>query len=847
MSLTAEEITLIKGHGVSNPEVIFIIDHPHGDDYKTGYVLSGASGNTLKGLMKDVGIFIDSYYRTSLLKTEPIATQDQAKKRAPAPVEIVEDPSAAKSKGKKKKAAESRDYVSINTRLVNEQSKFIINEINDLNPNLLVPLGELSFNFLTGLRGITKFRGSVLQTTPLLNEPSYGLKRQYKVLPVLGPYPYLNQNYKMRMISKLDLSRILKYSTDLQPQENLIRPWVCKTPGEFRAFIERHYSKSSLLTFDIETFLQIPTCISFSFDGIEGCCVPLLDKSIDKDNRALLWMLVARLLASPIAKGNQNIKYDLSKLQRWGFYVENVVDDSMLAAGCIYCEFPKNLGFLTSIYTELPYFKDEGKEYDPNTNRGGQTYLYCAKDSIAAYQIITTQREETKELGVDYVYRQLIRCLPIYRRAEERGIRIDSIKREQLRAKYRNLYEIEVLKFRSLAGNYSLNPLSSVQMNTLVFKEFGYETGQYVSGTDEESLEWLINSAEHRSFISRDCLKTIINCRKLHKVIEIIELQLHPDERFRCEFNLAGTETGRSSGGKSTDQLLILLPKNKYKLKNLGHSLQTIGKHGFAIDGVTYGKDIRDMFVPTRGYRFVEVDLSGAEARVDRVLSGNYDMAVFDNPGIHKLTGSWLYNCEPSEIKKNTLVEVSPNLFVDRYHESKTVRHAGERNMKADRLVMMIGRTRTDCQELLNKFHGEQPEIRATYHRSIINAINETRNLIMPNGRRRDFFDRIDYSAYNEGISLYPQAIVSDQTKFLGIAPTFEEFEWAEMLVEAHDGCLAEVPIGREEEFAVKYKANIEQPIDFRFGSIKRDYNLIIPAEGEMGDSWGAMKGMKLG
>lgn len=812
------EKVLCRGHGSSNPQAILVIDHPQGDDYKTNYALTGASEYTVKGFMREVGLYFENFYCTSLIKVPPIVTLDSCK---------------GQGGGTKK-------YQATNQPLVEKYNEILINEINLLEPNLLIPLGELSFNFLTGLSGIRKYRGSVLLSNPLLG--NIGLKKQVKVFPILGPYPYLNQDYRMRMISKLDFSRVDKYFRDAQPPENLINVWVCRTPGALRSFIERSYKEEGFLTFDIETFMQIPVCISFCFNGKEACTVPLIDKSIDRDSLALMWMLVARLLKSKIKKGNQNIKYDWKILERWGFEVLNVVSDTMLAAGCIYPEFPKNLGFLTSIYTELPYHKDEGHELDPTKNVQDRFYLYCAKDSLTDWQIQQKQNEEMLEVGVYPVYSNLIKLLPVYRRMEDRGIRIDHEKRDQLTAKYLTLFEIESIKLRTLVGQSNLNPLSSVQMNRLVFEEFKYELGRYVNGTDEESIEWLILNANHQSYLAKDALKMILNCRKLHKVLEILQLMLHPDGRFRCEFNLAGTETGRTSAGKCTDQLLIQMPNNKIKVKNLGHSLQTIGKHGFSIDGVTYGRDVRDMYVPSFGYSFVEADLSGAEARVDRVLSGNFDMEVFTNPGIHKLTGSWLYNCLPTEIKKNVLVDGK-----DRYHEAKTLRHGAERNLGANRLVMMIARPLNKCKELLETVHRNEPEIRQVYHRSIIQTLQETQCLIMPNGRRRDFFDRVGPEMFNEGFSLYPQAIVSDQTKFQGILPTYSEFLWAELLTEQHDGTLGEVPIGREEEFLVSYKKNIEVGIDFRQGSIKRDYELIIPCESSMGENWGAMKEVEVG
>ena len=129
--------------------------------------------------------------------------------------------------------------------------------------------------------------------------------------------------------------------------------------------------------------------------------------------------ITAKLLSSPKSKGNQNVKYDWKIAERWGWRVENVVDDTMLAASTLFCEFKKNLGFLTSIYTDIPYFKDEGKtpgfQKDPKKNK---FYLYCAKDTIASFQIREQQIQEVKQQGVEYVYRKLVELTPVYMKME---------------------------------------------------------------------------------------------------------------------------------------------------------------------------------------------------------------------------------------------------------------------------------------------------------------------------------------------------------------------------------------------------------------------------------------------
>jgi DNA polymerase-1 len=562
---------------------------------------------------------------------------------------------------------------------------------------------------------------------------------------------------------------------------------------------------------------------------------------------------VAKLLKSPIPKVNQNIKYDKRILERWGFEVNNVVGDTMLASSTLYCEFPKNLGFLTSVYTELPYFKDEGKRFDPEKTQRGQYYKYNAKDSLAAHQIYKIQQNELDELKVRQVYENLVRVMPIYSKMEDRGIRIDKQEQLKLLCKYESLYHIHELMLRALLNRNYFNPLSPKQCVDVIFTELKYSkvrgmksTKDGGPSTDEESLDLLLVNGESNVTNAKLILKAIVAARKIHKVIEILQLHLHPDDRMRCEWNLAGTENGRTSASETTDQYIYLDDKGKVKVINLGHSLQTIGKHGFMIAGVTYGKDLRSMFVPSPGFTFVEADLKGAEARVDRILAGNYDMSIFDGPGIHKLTASWIYDCQPSDIQKNVLID-----GVDRYHMGKTVRHAGERNMTPDRLVMITQRPLYECRQILNKFHESEPFIRKVFHNEIRKALDAPEHcLVSPNGRRRDFFDRIDKSTYNEAISFLPQTIVSDQTKFAGILKTFSEsgiYEWASLLAEQHDGVLAEVKSDRVYEYAELYKTNIEsEPIDFKTCTLSRDYQLVIPCEISVGDNWYNMKEVEL-
>jgi uracil-DNA glycosylase len=787
------------------------------EDINTGYALSGSVERTLRGFCNDNKLKYDEFYKTLLIK------ERTNQKKWEANVELLTD----------------------------QYKEILLGEIRTIRPNIIVPIGELAFRFSTGLEGIRKFRGSIIPSRTDLVETSL------RTIPILGPNPYINEDYKLNFIARLDFSKIAKTKDCTDKIEEIGKVWIAHTAESFRNFCERHYRKASFVILDIETYCGIPTCISFCFDGKESCTVPLLDRNISFGERVLLIHEVAKLLASDLPKVNQNIKFDWKKLERFGFYVKNICGDTLLATSCIYCEFPKNLGFLTSIYTDMPYFKDEGKQFDPAIHNRERLYLYCAKDSLATHKIYVSQMVEIKEQGVEAVYNKLIEILPVYKKMEENGIRIDQEQQERLILKYESLFDIQKLKFQYLVGERA-NPLSDDQVRRIVYDELKYKrvegvkrTKSGADATDEESLEILMWAGTANSSIrdGTEILKSVIACRKLHKVLEYLYSPIHPDGYARCEFNLAGAETGRTTTGKTTDSLVIYDRKSSkkglFKNVDLGRSFQNIGKHGFEIEGTTLGKDLRSMFVPSRGYSFVECDLSQAEARVDAVLASDLDiLSVFDGPiGIHRLTGSWLYDCPPEEIKKGILIN-----GVDRYHEAKTARHAGERNMKETRLMMMIKRPKGECIKILNKFHAKQPSIRAVFHKEVYENVQKHKLLIAPNGRRHDFFghQRELYDMVNRGISFLPQAIVTDYLKD-PLREIYDTHDWARPLNEQHDGFLSEVPVGREEEHAELTKRLTMKPINFKTCSLSRDYELVIPMKCESSETnWAEMEELKI-
>ena len=794
---------MIQAHGKSGAEIFLVEDSASNEDILSGYALSGTAERTLRHFFSLHKYDLNQTWRTLLYKERLNYN--------------------GKNKKKFKEAIEQTNPESTN---------ILFDELISIRPNIIVTLGELSLNLLTGQRSITKYRGSILPLRPDIQSKIND--RAVKVIPALGPR-LLNENYPARVYTKVDLAKVVKYAGNTEFINPDGRIWVARTGAEFQNYLNRQKWENNYVVFDIETTYGIPTCISFSFGDDEAVCVPLLDNTIDGCDRVVLHQLVARILKSKIGKVNQNIKYDVTILERFGFMVKNITGDTVLRSGLIYPELPKNLGFLTSIYTEMPYHKDEGKDFE-SSNRN-RLYLYCAKDSLATRRIYDQQELELEESGLQCLYKERIMPLFfIYKAMDSNGILVDDLARQKLRLKHEFLLNLNTNTLMKITER-DFNPRSPKQCGQLIYEELRYPARKKDDNykTDEDTLEELLILAESKFKEGPEILRLIIVCRKIAKLLEYINTPLHLDNRLRGSFNLAGTETGRTNCGKSLDRLLLLDDKGNYALETVGRSLQTITKHGFRIGSDIFGSDLRSMFVPTPGFIFVEADLSQAEARVDAVLAKDWDLLEqFDKPpGVHKLAAGWLYDKDPNEIKKGSL----------EYQMGKTARHSAERNIGAKHLAISMHISLEESSRILAKFHQKCPNITNIFHRDIKDFLSKNGYLRCPNGRRRDFFGRPgDIGTINEAISYIPQAVVSDQNKFsfIGIK---EEMPQVRYLMESHDSSLVEIRKDALEVYAAIVNKWLVTDIDFRGCSISRDYCLRIPCEIEYSETnWQEMK-----
>lgn len=787
----------ISSHGPTQSSIAIVTDYPSKEEVLLHLACSGKIGNLIAFFLKKAGYNYDECYKTSVIKG-PIPGVETRNKR---------------TRSKLIKAAYNDSYLDL-----------LKKEFTHVRPNVIMAVGELALNVLCNHYGIHKYRGSILSLSSKWDE----LKLDAKIIPVLHPRDIWEQ-YEAMSYSQLDwkkINRVINLQGRFHPEEML---WICRTPEALTTYWKRA-REGEFLTFDIETHFGYISCISFCTDGREAISVPLLD--VDGTlSSIMLWRQIDLILRSPIPKVNQNLKFDVWFLHKWGFQVANIHDDTLILAHNCYPELPKRLDFLTSIHTLYPFYKDEGRDFVAGRDAYDQLYLYNAKDALVTWQIYDSQRKDAKELKVwDFHRRNYFSGNPtlydIYIKMEKLGIRVDEAKRQQLLNKYKQLEQLHQNNLNKVLGK-ELNINSPKQVGQFIYevlkvplRKHVTESGESVYSTDKETLEDLyINHISDPNI--KTYLREIIILRKVKKILEFLNIEIHPDGRLRTSYKLHGTKSGRTSTTTTPDRKYFITDKGLIDYTEYGIAFQTIPKRGYEAEeweGEVFGADIPSIFVPSPGYSFLEIDGKSAEALVVFILANDIESYQFALDGtLHKLTASWMLNKPIDTISK-----------YEREIYGKRPRHAGHYDMGPYRLSLMIHKPVEECEKLLDIFHTKAPRIRSIFHTSIRELLNRYGVVFTPLGRRRDFFSRKGDEVYKSAYSYIPQSLVSDHTKFS--MPMFAQYD-VRLLAEKHDGIFMEVPSEKLVDIARELKRIYERPINMRNGSIPREFDLIIPAE----------------
>lgn len=734
-------------------------ESPGEQEIKEGIPFVGPSGRILDGLLRDAGIVREQCYITNVVNWRP------------------EHP------------FESFYTDDSHRSAYDESVRQLHRTISNVNPNVVVCLGEHALRAVTGNEGISKWRGSVVS----------GITG-HKCIATFHPAA-IAREWSFRAATLIDFQRVLVESAFPEIRQQERRLETCRQRDSVLEAIKQ-CGEAEYVTFDIETEANQITAIALSPSNRPdwAVCIPFWfggsGSLWSQEDEVAIWEALRTLLTdSRIGKIGHNVSFDIEFIERsLGWRVGPIAFDTMLGMHCLYPELPKALSFAVSIYTDHPYYKADLHSKDAET-----FFRYNATDACLTAEIALKLMQEIKEDGLWQFYHDYIHGLidPLLA-MQKRGVGYDYLKRNSIKKRMQE--EVAVLTKNLIASvGHELNINSPKQMKEWLYGELKYKTktkkrkstGEETITADEDALEDLYRETKDER------LKTIIKIREKTKIISTyLDMRLDEDKRIRCTYNITGTETGRLSSSAT--------------LRGTGGNLQNIPNGG-----------IRSLFVADEGCVFINADLSQAEARVVAYLAGEQRLIrVFEEGGdIHRKNAAVIFKCQESEVTD------------EQRQLAKRVVHASNYGMGPITFAKQCGIETAQAKKLLNQYFATYPEI-ANWHLDIASQLRRFRTLTTPFGRKRTFFDRYNEQLVKKGLAFIPQSTVAD---IINQAMICAHKKGIELLLQVHDSLLVQCAEDNVAQTVQMLKECMDRPIEIN-GKILR-----IPVDVKIGKNWEEM------
>ena len=785
----------VPGHGNPDAKLLILGEAPARQEVKAGRNFVGRAGDILRTWCKATDIDLNNVWLTNVSKyMGPGGKFDRLREVG---VDVV------------------------------KQRDLTRKEIEKINPNCVLALGKRALECAAGHSKISDWRGSIL---PYI----HGL--DIKVVATYHPASFLYETkggtrWNDQAYVKLDVARALaqsKFRGIKHPEHNL---WICTSPEQLDDFFWR-YRKYAKVYVDIETphSIKYARVVGFAFTPNEGVSLDMFNPNISKYDRVRMWKIVDKMFRKHLVCG-QNFKFDQLRLEAMGFRFPRTGVETMLKAHTLYPEFKVGLAFLASIYTEVPYYKDDYSEFIKGKQSWEQMMIYNARDAVVTCEVDQNTTQQLKDDNKWDFYMRIPRKMhSAYIKIQRVGILMDSVRREELRKKYEA--KIEFLNNRiAEAAGHPVNVNSYPQMKKLLYEELGLPKREKA---DKETLVELL-AHPRTTEKARRIIVDVLECRRYRKGRSTYITAIPDfDDRMRTSVRLGGTETGRTSNSQlgPPDRHQVEFYDEfdrKIKKRDVGLAFQTISKHGDQ-------SDIREMFVADPYHYFVEADKSQAEARIVAALAKDHKLLEFFNTrDVHTWTASLVFSLPISQI-------TGEHRFA-----GKVIRHGGHYDMREYRLMQTVNTlaarfginisiSLTEAKQYLDKFHEFSPRIRGVFHKRIKKWLTENKyELTTPFGRRRTFFGKPGTELNKEAYAYIPQATVADDLK-LAIYEIQSSCPYIRIFNEAHDGisCLVHMD---HLELAIKNLRRIMTSTIDVYG-----IPVTIPCEVSYGTVWSDLK-----
>jgi len=642
-------------------------------------------------------------------------------------------------------------------------------------------------------------------------------------------------------------------------------------------------TKNTDLYFDIETDNNLQmTCFGFSFyppneqsnpssKVPDIYVVPMLQTYLNPkqyyygDTYRLIAALAIALRDNTVVIHNSS--FDLFVLAyRYGIPISGRVFDTMLAHNRCYIEVEKSLGHCNSLYTDLPYHKNEGVFEPHSYQQTQQLYEYNGKDVFSLIQIKSKIIEHATRLKALESVELANRMVVPYLTMTLQGIRLDTKKIEEV-ASYHTRWNEQLLRILRITTGRELNPNSWQQVSKYLYDDLGIKKPDKDPTAEKTLLQLLLKT----DVPPVHCiLKYRGNQKRISKVS--IKTKKAPPRYYFGVFNRESLEPRITTSWRLGKTITMRLGSSKL-LRRWGDNLQN------------WEKLLRKVIIPDLGKIFLQIDQSGAEALIvaylcragqlrDIFLSGMNPHCFL---GLHvfrqqfeDVMGRNLKDLIPLTVKQLAthkdwpplakVIKASDEWDSDKryYFIAKQGNHSLNYDAKARAFRLntlqksdgAVALTIDQSQEVIDTRIKLFPELQGWWSEIVTEAkrTNILRNLF---GHPRVITGRIEESTYKELYAFKPQSTVGQITNY-AITEFQERISSGDELLNAagvdvmqnnHDSMLVQcwndpshyIPVAHE--MRKHFNRKLVSP---------RGEEFFMKSEIQIGESWGEMKELKL-
>jgi uracil-DNA glycosylase len=774
--------------------LMLVGEAPGYEEEQRGTPFQGVSGQELNRMLAEAGIKRSECFVTNVVRIRPQAN----------------DINHFIAKAKKDVTPLHREFRGrFVLQPVLDGASLLRKEIEMVKPNVIVALGNTPLWALTGISGITKWRGSMLHTTEM------GLPT--KVIPTYHPAAVLRE-WSWRGVAINDLRRAAAFrgdNTDYpKPKWNfIIRPSFNRVWEVCRDLMARLATETIRISFDLETRAGHIACAGLSWTLLDAICIPFMcvenrEGYWDPDQEARIVTWLYQILTHKNAQVvGQNILYDSQYTWRHWHFVPNVTQDCMISQHAIFSDLPKSLAFQASMYCNYyVYWKDEGKDWAKNMGED-QLWRYNCEDCVYTDEAGRTELDLVKKLGLTEVHNFQQRLFWPVLQAMQRGVRIDLDRRDQLIREVTQEIDRRKQFLLDLLG-HPLNPASPKQMHTLFYGDLNQPVIMTRAKKGVPSKPTLNDDALQTIALREPILKPLINAIADMRTMNVflstfLTAPLDIDLRMRCAYNIGGSASGKSapktyrlsSSENAFGSGANLQNVPSEKSKSLGKAAARGSTAGLG-DPYSY-PNIRSMFIPDPGHVFFDGDLDRADLQVvvweaeDEMLKA----ALAQGVDIHLMNAYVLQNKSVPDLAE--LVETHPKYLQWRApmkmlrEFAKVFCHGTNYGGQSRTMSAGTGWTVKEVERAQGLWFGAHPGIKR-WHERVKSQVSKFRMVENRFGYRWYIFDRID-SIIPEAIAWVPQSTVSVVINKIWTT-IYESIPEAQVLLQVHDSLAGQFP-----------------------------------------------------